>query len=200
MRRRNYIKFLIGFCILLLFLTLQRVSFGILEFYIFKNKTPDVNHFLKIAKYGDLDSIFYEIDDKLTSPKDGEHIKFTYSPDEYNTYEWVSTSWETSEAKEKKSYDLTGAKRLVFWARGEKGGEIIEFNLGSISLEDSNLNSGSTGVILLSDEWREYSIDLEDLNLSSVSTGFSFIINKMDNLKGAVFYLDEIKYEFWDRQ
>ena len=30
------------------------------------------------------------------------------------------------------NYDLTGAKKLTFWARGEQGGEAVDFNLGII--------------------------------------------------------------------
>ena len=35
-------------------------------------------------------------------------------------------------------YDLTGAKKLTFWARGEAGGEVVSFQFGIIPKEKSS--------------------------------------------------------------
>jgi len=93
-------------------------------------------------------------------------------------------------------YDLTGAEKLTFYARGEKGDEIVtEFKVGGIQGEFSDSTSVSIGPIVLTPEWKKYTITLENEDLSHVIAGFAFVISQMENPNGAVFYLDDIKYE-----
>src|SRR5262245_51179250 len=40
-------------------------------------------------------------------------------------------------------HDLTGAKKLVFWARGDKGGEKVEFKFGVLEKEKTFHDSAS---------------------------------------------------------
>ena len=83
-------------------------------------------------------------------------------------------------------YDLTGAKELVFYARGEKGGEIIaEFKIGGIQGEFSDSTSVSIGPIVLTPEWKEYRIKLKDEDLSHIIGGFTFVLSGMENPDGA---------------
>ena len=55
---------------------------------------------------------------------------------------------------------FTGAKRLIFAARGEKGGELIECKMGGITGQYSDSASGTTGPIELTKDWKTYEIDL----------------------------------------
>ncbi|MCM8824212.1 MAG: hypothetical protein NC822_06025 [Candidatus Omnitrophica bacterium] len=95
-------------------------------------------------------------------------------------------------------FDLRGATKLTFWARGEKGGEIInEFKMGGISSgEYIDSDSASIGPVKLNKEWTKYEIDLKGRDLSYVIGGFCWATNiDVNNPEGIVFYLDEIRYE-----
>jgi hypothetical protein len=95
-------------------------------------------------------------------------------------------------------FDLRGATKLVFWARGQKGGEVInEFKMGGISSgEYIDSDSASIGPIQLTSEWKRYEIDLRGRDLSYVIGGFCWATNiDVNDPGGIIFYLDEIKYE-----
>ncbi|MCF7916618.1 MAG: hypothetical protein K9L61_02445 [Candidatus Omnitrophica bacterium] len=95
-------------------------------------------------------------------------------------------------------YDLQGAKKLTFWARGDKGGEVIyEFKMGGLSSgQHIDSDSASVGPIELSKEWEQYEIDLRGRDLSYVIGGFAWATNiDVNDPEGIVFYIDEIKYE-----
>ncbi|MBD3264762.1 MAG: hypothetical protein GF375_06645 [Candidatus Omnitrophica bacterium] len=94
-------------------------------------------------------------------------------------------------------YDLQGAEKLTFWARGDKGGEVIyEFKMGGISSgEYIDSDSASIGPVELTKEWKQYTIDLRGRDLSYVIGGFAWATNiDVNDPEGIVFYLDEIKY------
>ena len=98
----------------------------------------------------------------------------------------------------KGGYNLTGAKKLVFWARGEKGGEVIsEFKTGGIGVSREFPDSDAAGIgpVILSKDWRPYSIDLRGKDLSYISGGFAWIANVEQNPETCVFFLDDIHFE-----
>ena len=98
----------------------------------------------------------------------------------------------------KAGFDLRGATKLTFWVRGEKGGEIInEFKIGGMSSgEYIDSDSASIGPIKLTKEWKKYTIDLRGRDLSYIIGGFGWATNiDVNDPKGIVFYLDEIRYE-----
>jgi hypothetical protein len=99
-----------------------------------------------------------------------------------------------------------GFKRISFWARGENGGEVVEFGCGGIDktsdpskiykYKDSFQKTFIEGkMIVLEKDWIQYTIDLKDLDLSSVIGGFYWSANQNSNLSGLVFYLDDIRFE-----
>src|ERR1051325_2906218 len=104
--------------------------------------------------------------------------------------------------------DLTGVTRLTFWARGEVGGEQIEFFIAGVGRD------AATGVpfapfpdsaprhpaqntrTVLTNTWQQYSIEgLGALDLSYVLGGFAWVADDTHNAGGAVFYLDDLEYE-----
>ena len=98
----------------------------------------------------------------------------------------------------KGGYNLTGAKKLVFWARGEKGGEkIAEFRMGGVGggRDYPDSDTASIGPVILTSHWKEYEVDIRDKNLSYISGGFAWIANVDDNPASCTFYLDNIRYE-----
>ena len=102
--------------------------------------------------------------------------------------------------------DLSGAERLIFFARGEKGGEQVEFftcgfgynsewNVQVVPFPDSSMKR-STGVVTLTREWTQFSIDLSSADMSSIVCGFGYVLK--GNVPGdreKVCYLDEIRFE-----
>ncbi|MDD2665424.1 MAG: NosD domain-containing protein [Methanocellales archaeon] len=57
----------------------------------------------------------------------------------------------------------------------------------------------SSGLITLANSWTRYAINLTDENLSHIIGGFCWVANKDNNPDGCTFYIDDIKYEYEDR-
>ncbi len=127
-------------------------------------------------------------------------IKITYSAAAKQGNGWAGMYWQNPEnnwgMRKGGGYDLSPAKKLTFWARGEKGGEMIrEFKMGGISGAYPDSDSSSIGPLVLTPEWKEYTIDLEGMDLSYIIGGFCWVASAMDNPDGMTFYLDDIAYE-----
>ena len=92
-------------------------------------------------------------------------------------------------------YDLSGAKKLTFWARGEEGGETVGFLFGLLGADKKYHDSGSAKLenVHLTSDWKQYTMDLNGKDLTDIVTGFAW------TLAGAghpvTFYLDDIRYE-----
>jgi len=109
--------------------------------------------------------------------------------------------------------NLSGATALRFFAKGETGGEKIEFFFGGIGRDPetgasnqpfpSSIPRTSTSPVVttLSSEWQEITIDLAGFSqsqLENIMCGFGWGTNDTQNTNGAVFYLDEIRFELSD--
>lgn len=93
-------------------------------------------------------------------------------------------------------FDLRGATRLTFWARGEKGGEKVhEVRVGGIVGRYPDSDSVTQGPIELTPEWKMYEINLSGLDLRHVIGGFAISLLKRENAGDVVFYIDDIGYE-----
>ena len=127
-------------------------------------------------------------------------IKIIYSAAKSQEEGWAGIYWQHPDSNwgdKIGGYDLTGATKLTFWARGEKGGEKAEFKVGGITgkYPDSLRPPVSTGVVILSDNWQQYTIDLTGKDLSHIIGGFVWVTNKNRNPYGCTIYLDDIRYE-----
>ena len=101
--------------------------------------------------------------------------------------------------------DLTGAEELRFWARGEEGGETVEFftagfgyngssPLATVPYPDSAVKQ-TLGYVRLTTDWTEYAIPLAGLDLTSIANGFGYALSSgMSGVGRHVFYLDEIRF------
>lgn len=92
-----------------------------------------------------------------------------------------------------------GYKKLTFWARGENGGEVVEFKAGGINVPGKPYKDSfevSSGKIVLENTWKQYTLDLEGKDLSSVIGGFCWVASRAANPEGLTFYLDDIYYTF----
>ena len=96
-------------------------------------------------------------------------------------------------------YRLLGASKLVFWARGERGGEKAEFKVGGISDRSKRYRDSfgplTSGVLTLSAQWERHEIPLAGRDLSSVLGGFCWVTNFPQNPDGATIFVDDIVIE-----
>lgn len=91
------------------------------------------------------------------------------------------------------SGNLNTVNHLTFWARGDQGGEIVTFSVGDVGVPPGILRS--SGRVTLTSAWKLYEIDLEDVDLTSAVVLFTWHATDADNPRGAVFYLDDIRFE-----
>ncbi len=91
-------------------------------------------------------------------------------------------------------YDLTGAKRLSFWARGDTGGEVVTFQFGIIPA-DKKFSDTAKGElkVTLGKEWKQYDIPVTGKDLSRIKTGFVWTAAAAG--KPFAFHLDDIRWE-----
>ncbi len=91
-------------------------------------------------------------------------------------------------------YNLSAAKNLAFWAKGDKGGEIVEFTAGGAAANYPDSDSIATGPVVLNKEWTEYILPLTGKQLFYIATGFGFTVKQDLNPYGCVFYVDDVRY------
>ena len=90
--------------------------------------------------------------------------------------------------------DLSGAKKLSFWIRGEKGGERVKFGFGMIGRDKKYYDTAKAEVeVRLETDWRKVTIDLTDKELHRIKTGFYWVASGQgEPLK---FYVDQVIFE-----
>lgn len=128
------------------------------------------------------------------NPRDGLHcIRIRYIA----SGEWVRLAWQDPPndwGSSPGGYDLTGAKKLTFWARGERGGEKVEFTFGILEKKCAYPDSviGKTITVNLTSAWKQYSISVKG-NKKHIKTGFVWgLEGSPDDI---TFFLDDIQYE-----
>jgi len=92
-------------------------------------------------------------------------------------------------------YDLRGAKRLSFWARGRFGGEKLTFGVGLLAGDVLYPDSDTASLegVTLTYEWKRYQIKLKGKDLSRIKTPFWWTMQGDDST--SVFYLDDVVFE-----
>ena len=96
------------------------------------------------------------------------------------------------------NFSDSGYTKITFWARGEKGDEVVEFKAGGIDAPGKRHKDSfevSIGKKILSNEWEQFIINLKDKDLSNVIGGFCWVASISSNPSGLTFYLDDIQYE-----
>ena len=170
-----------------------------MPFSVYSEQGAKSNHFIPSGWMGDYGDI--KMNPGFTeNPHSGKtSAKITYSAKMTNNAGWSGVFWQNPAnnwGDKKGGYNLTGAKRLTFWARSDKGGEkISEFKVGGITGEYPDSDSASVGPIELTQQWKQYTIDLNGKDLSNIIGGFAWSASKDDNPNGFTIYLDDITYE-----
>jgi len=127
-------------------------------------------------------------------------IKISY---QFGPSKWAGIYWQNEPNnwgdEPGNDYSRKSLRKLTFWARGEAGGEVVEFKSGGINISGKRYKDSyvaSTGSQKLTKEWKQYEIDLSQADLSSVIGGFCWIARAEDNTgKEIIFYLDDIYFE-----
>lgn len=96
---------------------------------------------------------------------------------------WAGIYWLYPDKNwgDKPGKSLVGAKKITFLAKGEKGGEVVEFKSGGIQGKSSDTLDVSIGKIALSSTWQKYTIDLSNQDLSNVIGAFAWFVSASDN-------------------
>ena len=121
-------------------------------------------------------------------------LKITYADKEG----WAGVVWQSPAnnwGDRPGGWNLTGARKLTFWARGGTGGEVVAFEFGLLGKEKKYPDSanGKLEGVKLSTEWRQYTIELGERDLSRIQTGFACVIAGQG--RPVVVYLDDVRYE-----
>jgi hypothetical protein len=169
-----------------------------MPFYVYSNYLASGNHFYPTGWMGDYTDITMD-EECSENPHSGPTcIKVIYSAE--GQKRWAGVYWQNPPnnwGMADGGFNLSRARRLVFWARGEKGGEIVQFKMGGIAGYYPDSAVATAGLLTLENEWRRYEINLSGKDLSYISGGFCFVVKSEAgyNTEGCIFYLDEIFYE-----
>ena len=171
-----------------------------LPFYVYSEKSAASPYVPSgwMGDYGDL-----KINDTYKeNPYDGlTCIQVIYSALKTNGAGWAGIYWQhpaNNWGSRQGGFNLKGAKKFVFWARGAQGGEVIaEFKIGGINSQDfpGDSDSASIGPITLTPLWQQYEIDLAGKDLSHIIGGFAFAASSDSNAQGFTIYLDNLCFE-----
>jgi len=180
----------------LIFVLISVYSFSDV-FYVFSNSPKEKNFYTPTGYMGDVSDINMSADYNVLAPNGYPSLKLRYIP--RGEQKWIGVYFRNPSdnwGQVKGGYDLTGAKKLVFYARGEKGGEIISsVGCGGIKGTYPDSDIFQIGPIRLSKEWKKFTLDLSGKDLSYIAGGFFFIIETKDNPLGCIIYFSDIYYE-----
>lgn len=164
-------------------------------FYVFADKGDKKNHFYPSGWMGDVGDIKYN-DQWKDNPQSGNScIQIKYTAEKKQGSGWAGIYWQNPAnnwGTKNGGYNLTGAKKVFFYARGEKSGETVEFKIGGITGDYPDTGSATASQLTLSKNWEMYTIDLADMDLSYISGGFCVVFSSDNNPDGFTIYIDNI--------
>ena len=111
---------------------------------------------------------------------------------------WVGVAWQhpaNDWGDQPGGYDLTGARKLTFWARGAEGGEKLDFGVGLLGSDKKYPDTAKAELkgVKLTPGWKRYSIDLKGKDLTRIKTPFVWSLGGRG--RSVTFYLDDIRFE-----
>ncbi len=173
---------------------------NIKEFIVYRDKDDKDNHYSSSGWMGDYGDI--SLNDQSTgNPYRGATcLQFVYRANKKQGNAWAGVYWQNPAnnwGSKTGGFDLSGMNKVTFWARGAKGGEVIQkFMVGGIKGAYSDSTAVETAPIELTNTWKQYTISLVGKDLSYLNGGFAWMTSTAFNPQGCTFYLDEIKFEF----
>lgn len=162
--------------------------------YTVYSEAGEKNGWIPSGYMGDTANIKMQ-DDDTTNPHSGKtDLKVQYTAGAgWGGVVWQSPANDWGNAPG--GANLTGAKKLSFWARGEKGGEKVSFSFGLIGA-DKPFHDSAKGEIKdqeLTKAWKHYEIPLDGKDLTLIKTGFVWVLGAKG--EAVTFYLDDVQYE-----
>lgn len=130
-----------------------------------------------------------------TNPHAGKYcLRVDYSAND----NWSGIVWQNPEndwGDKPGGWNLSGAKRLSFWARGERGDEVISCEFGILGKDKKYHDTGHGKLenLKLTTDWQQFTIDVTKLDLTRIKTGFVFTV--AGSGRPVTFFLDDIRYE-----
>jgi hypothetical protein len=168
-------------------------------FNVYTDKRAPDNHFIPSGWMGDYGDIKMN-DEYMQDCHSGTTcIQFVYTAKKSQGKGWAGVYWQNPAnnwGSKDGGFDLSGMTKLTFWAKGAKGGEVLDkVIVGGIKGVYPDSDEIEMGPIVLTDQWQKFTINLAGKNLIYISGGFGWVTNADLNPDGAEFYLDDIKYE-----
>jgi len=159
----------------------------------------NINGYFPYGFMGDASAIGYQYNSK-DNPYSGLSCqKWMYTVKDTESFGWAGVYWQNPASNwgdVDGGFNLSNFTRLTFWARGEKGGEVVSFKIGGIrgtKYADSTLVE--LPYVTLTKDWKQYVINLGGQDLSRIIGGFCWVVERDKNQSGCTFYLDDIQYE-----
>jgi hypothetical protein len=128
---------------------------------------------------------------------DGMCIKVSYQS---GAIGWAGVYWDypANNWGDQPGRAIRGVTKVVFWAAGQKGGEIVEFKSGGIAAGGKRYKDTyevTLGSVALTKDWKQYEISLKGRDLSNVIGAFAWVATADANPGGLTFYLDDMRFE-----
>ncbi len=134
-----------------------------------------------------------------TTDADSFCVKITYKPGDLG---WAGIYWQNSPnnwgSEPGNNYSTHGFNQIEFWAKGENGGELVEFKAGGtrdLNLQYRDSFTATLGRKRLTNTWTRYTISLANKDLSNVIGGFCWVASGTANTRGITFYIDKVTYK-----
>ena len=173
-----------------------KVSF---PFYVYKDGSSALNRFTASGAMGDEAAISVDVHVQKGAMLGRSCVRVTYDAAKAGKEGWSGLYFQHPEdnwGELALGYDLSGARKLTFWARGETGKEKVDvFRVGGIAGQHPDSATTSVGPVKLGKDWKQYSVYVKGLKLNHIVGGFALTFTAEDNQAGATVYLDEIVYE-----
>ena len=185
--------------------------------WVYRDFGVTENHFTQKAKMWGIDeSLVHDMDENCTDDPFGGSscIKCSQTTAEGDWGGWLFLNGYLPEGESVpllndgstggQGVDLSGASELTFAARGENGGETVEFFTAGFGYDGATAERTaeypdsakrlSAGTVVLDKEWKEYSIPLDGSDMSYIVCGFGYVLNADHGSGDNTFYIDEIRF------
>ena len=110
---------------------------------------------------------------------------------------WGGVVWQSPEndwGDKPGGIDVSGAKKLTFWVRGNDGDEKIKFGFGLVGRDKPYFDTAKKELeVELSKEWRQVTLDIAGMDLRRIKSGFFWAAGSTG--KSFKFYLDNIEFK-----
>lgn len=166
-----------------------------LPFAVYEESTDPTPPFFSTGWMGNLGAVNIE-EGWTNNPHSGRTCILA---EYHDTAYWGGVAWlhpADNWGDDDGGYDLRGAARVSFWARGETGKEVVEFKVGVHQEPDKPFKDtahAGSGKIRLTPWWKKYSIRLAQKDLSRVISGFVWVVEGQED--PVRFYIDDIIFE-----